>query len=74
MSLRKYWREIYLTVMVSAALAIIVTSAIYLSDVPGLSITAVGVFVAVLGVGLYDQWQDAELAKASVRERIRTRR
>lgn len=70
MSWRKYWREIYLTVMVSAALAIIVAAAFLFSDVTGLGVTAAGVFISVLGVGLYDQWHDAELAKA----RIRTRR
>lgn len=70
MSLRKYWQELYLTAMVSVALAIIIGAALLLSDLTGLIVTAVGVFIAVLGVGFYDQWQDAELAK----ERVRTRR
>lgn len=66
---RRYWRELYLTVMVTIALAIIVASAFFLSDILGLGMTAVGVFVSVLGVGFYDQWQDAELAKARVKNR-----
>jgi NADH:ubiquinone oxidoreductase subunit 3 (subunit A) len=70
MSWRKYWQELYLTAMVSVALAIIIAAAVLLSDLTGLSVTAVGVFIAVLGVGFYDQWQDAELAK----ERVKTRR
>jgi hypothetical protein len=70
MPVRKYWRELYLTLMVSTALAIIIAAAFYFSDITGLSVTAGGVFIAVLGVGFYDQWQAADLAK----ERIRTRR
>jgi hypothetical protein len=69
MSLRKYWRELYLTAMVSIALAIIVASALLLADLLGLGVIATGVFISVLGVGFYDQWQDAELAKARVKSR-----
>lgn len=71
MRIRKYWRELYLTVMVSLALAVISGSALLLRGLPGLGMTAVGVFVSVLGVGLYDQWREAELAKARVKTRRR---
>jgi len=67
---RKYWQEIYLTAMVSIALAIIVAASYFFSELVGLGVIAAGVFVSVLGVGFYDQWHEAELAKA----RIRTRR
>jgi hypothetical protein len=70
MNFRKYWHELYLTAMVLTALVIVIGSAILLHDLPGLGLIAFGVFIAVLGVGLYDQWQDAELAK----QRVRTRR
>jgi hypothetical protein len=69
MRVRKFWRELYLTLMVGAALAIIVSGAILFENLTGLGVTAVGVFVAVLGVGVYDQWQDTELAKIEVKER-----
>lgn len=68
--MQKYWREAYLTVMVSAAIAIIIAATLFLSEDLGLGVIASGVFVSVLGVGFYDQWQDAELAKV----RIKTRR
>lgn len=69
MSLRKYWREMYLTIMVSAAIAIIVAASFFFSEDLGLGVIASGVFVSVLGVGFYDQWQDAELAKVRIRSR-----
>ncbi len=65
----KYRRELFLTVMVGIALTIIIAAAILLRDLTGLSVTAAGVFVAVIGVGLYDQWQDAELAREHVKNR-----
>jgi hypothetical protein len=68
--MRKYWREAYLTLMVSAAIAIIIAATLLFSEDLGLGVIASGVFVSVLGVGFYDQWQDAELAKV----RIKTRR
>jgi len=70
MSWRKYWQEVYLTLMVSAAIAIIVAASFFFAEDLGLGVIAAGVFVSVLGVGFYDQWQDAELAKV----RIKTRR
>lgn len=70
MPLRKYWRELYLTIMMLAAYSVIIGAMLILRDLPGLEMTAGGVFLAVLGVGLYDQWHEAELAKA----RIKTRR
>ena len=70
MSWHKYWREVYLTAMVSVALTIIVAATYFFSSDLGLGVIASGVFVSVLGVGFYDQWQDAALAKA----RIKTRR
>jgi len=69
MRVRKYWRELYLSGMMFVAYAIIIASMIALRDLTSLAVTAAGVFVAVLGVGLYDQWHDAELAKARVRTR-----
>lgn len=71
MRIRKYWHELYLTVMVTLSLSVISASALLLRGLPGLGMTAVGVFVSVLGVGLYDQWRDAELAKARVKTRRR---
>ena len=69
MSMHKFWRELYLTLMVTAALVVILTAVIFFSDLSGLVVTAGGVFIAVLGVGFYDQWHDAELAKARVKTR-----
>jgi len=69
MRLRKYWRELYLTVMMLFAYAIIIGAAVNLTDLPGLSITAVGVFIAVLGVGLYDQWREADPTQARAKNR-----
>lgn len=70
MRMRKYWREIYLTVMVLTALAIILAASVFLAADPALLGIAAGVFVAVLGVGFYDQWHDAE----TVQVRVKTRR
>ena len=69
MQVRKYWHEIILTLSVAAALAIIVAAAALFSSIQGLGVTAFGVFIAVLGVGSYDQWQHAELARARVKNR-----
>jgi hypothetical protein len=69
MNLRKYWRELYLTVMVSTAITIIVAACFFFREDLGLGVIASGVFVSVLGVGLYDQWQDAELAKVQNKSR-----
>ncbi len=59
MGLRKYWRELYLTAMMLVAYAVIIASGLTLRDLPGIVVTAAGVFVAVIGVGMYDQWYDA---------------
>ncbi len=64
MSLRKYWREVYLTAMMAIALTILVASASSLTGLIGLATTAAGVFVGVLGVGMYDSWYES-LAKAT---------
>ncbi len=69
MDLRKYWREVYLTVMIAAALAVIAAAAYFFSNVQGLGITAVGVFIAVLGVGLYDEWHGAERVRVENKRR-----
>lgn len=66
----KYRHELYLTVMVSISLIIIVASAYFFQSDTGLVAIAAGVFVSVLGVGFYDQWQHAE----TVRVQNRTRR
>ncbi len=69
MFLRKFWREVYLTLMVIVALVVIVSAALSFPNLTGLGVIAVGVFISVLGVGMYDQWHDAELGKARVRSR-----
>lgn len=74
MQVRKYWQELYLTVTVGIALALIIASALGFRELTGLGVIAVGVFIAVLGVGVYDQWQDRELAKIAVKERSSRRR
>ncbi|MBI4674222.1 MAG: hypothetical protein HY741_21470 [Chloroflexi bacterium] len=74
MQARKFWRELYLTVTVGIALILIVASALSLRDLVGLGVIAAGVFIAVLGVGMYDQWQDRELAKLPVKARNPRRR
>lgn len=71
MHIKKLWREIYLTLMIGIALAVIFVAATSLKDLPGLGLTAVGVFVAVLGVGLYDQWSDPAFQKINIKERRR---
>ncbi len=65
MSLRKYWREAYLTAMMAIALTILVASATTLTGLIGLATTAAGVFVGVLGIGMYDSWYES-LARAEV--------
>lgn len=64
----KYWRELYLTVMVSISLTIIAASTYFFQSDTGLVAIAAGVFVSVLGVGFYDQWQ-AETARVQTRTR-----
>lgn len=70
MKWNKYRRELFLTAMVAVAITIIVAATYFFSSDLGLGVIASGVFVSVLGVGFYDQWQEAEVAKA----RIKTRR
>ncbi len=62
--MRKYWREAYLSVMMAISLSILVASAINLTGLIGLATTAAGVFVGVLGIGMYDSWYES-LAKAA---------
>ena len=62
--MRKYWREIYLCVMMTISIAILIASALNLVGLIGLATTAGGVFVGVLGIGMYDSWYDA-LAKVN---------
>ncbi len=69
--MRKYWRELYLTAMMAIALTILVASAVTLTGLIGLATTAAGVFVGVLGIGMYDSWYET-LAKAGTR--IKTKR
>ncbi|MGB8646237.1 MAG: hypothetical protein WCF84_13445 [Anaerolineae bacterium] len=68
--MQKYWREVYLSVMMVISLSILVASAVSLSDLAGLSTAAVGVFVGVLGVGMYDSWYES-LAKANNKIKIK---
>ncbi len=69
--MRKYWRELYLTAVMAIALTILVASAVTLTGLIGLATTAAGVFVGVLGIGMYDSWYET-LAKTSAR--IKTKR
>ncbi len=64
--MRKYWREIYLTTMMAISLAILIASAVNLTGLIGLATTAAGVFVGVLGIGMYDSWYES-LAKVNTR-------
>lgn len=73
MSLHKYRREIYLGAMMAISLSILIASAVSLQGLMGLVTTAAGVFVGVLGVGIYDSWYD-QLAKAEPKSRLRNRR
>lgn len=57
--MRKYWREIYLSVMMTISIAILIASALNLVGLIGLATTAAGVFVGVLGIGMYDSWYDS---------------
>ncbi len=68
--MRKYWREAYLTVMMAISLSILVASAVNLTGLIGLATTAAGVFVGVLGIGMYDSWYES-LAKASTKINIK---
>jgi hypothetical protein len=70
MFLRKHWRELYLTISVSLSIAITIAATLFLSDLLSLGVIAAGVFISVLGVGFYDQAQQAELEQV----RIKTRR
>jgi hypothetical protein len=62
--MRKYWREAYLTAMMGISITILVASAVSLTGLVGLATTAGGVFVGVLGVGMYDSWYES-LAKTA---------
>ncbi len=68
--MRKYWREAYLSVMMAVSLSILVASAVNLTGLIGLATTAAGVFVGVLGIGMYDSWYES-LAKASSKIKIK---
>ncbi len=68
--MRKYWREAYLTVMMAVSLSILIASAVNLTGLIGLATTAAGVFVGVLGIGMYDSWYES-LAKAGSKIKIK---
>ncbi len=68
--MRKYWREAYLTTMMAISLAILIASAVNLTGLIGLATTAAGVFVGVLGIGMYDSWYES-LAKANDKIKIK---
>lgn len=70
MTLRKYWREAYLTAMMAISLTVLVASATSLTGLIGLATTAAGVFVGVLGIGMYDSWYDS-LAKAEIKTKAK---
>ncbi len=71
--MRKYWRETYLVVMMTISLAILVASAVNLTGLIGLATTAAGVFIGVLGIGMYDSWYES-LAKANASSKIKIKR
>jgi hypothetical protein len=73
MGLRKYWREAYLGAMMVISLSILIASAMSLQGLIGLATTATGVFVGVLGIGIYDTWYD-QLAKAKSKSKLKAKR
>jgi hypothetical protein len=73
MGLRKYWREAYLGAMMVISLSILIASAMSLQGLIGLATTATGVFVGVLGIGIYDTWYD-QLAKAESKSKLKAKR
>ena len=68
--MRKYWREAYLTAMMSVSLTVLAVSAVSLTGLVGLATTAAGVFIGVLGIGMYDSWYEA-LAKTPIKNNSR---
>ncbi len=68
--MRKYWREAYLATMMAISLSILVASAVNLTGLIGLATTAAGVFVGVLGIGMYDSWYES-LEKANSKIKIK---
>ena len=71
--MRKYWREAYLTAMMTVSLIILAISAVSLTGLVGLATTAAGVFIGVLGIGMYDSWYEAA-AKAPIKSTPRSKR
>ncbi len=71
--MRKYWREAYLVAMMAIALTILVASAVTLTGLVGLATTAGGVFVGVLGIGMYDSWYES-LAKSAIEGDVKAKR
>jgi hypothetical protein len=69
MQVRKLWREIYLGLMMACAYATIGIAAVAFRDLEGLVLTAIGVFIAVLGTGLYDEWTDRKPTKPDLKIR-----
>jgi hypothetical protein len=73
MSLHKYRRELYLGAMMVISLSIVIASAVSLQGLMGLATTAAGVFVGVVGIGMYDTWYD-QLAKAEPKSKLKSKR
>ena len=71
--MRKYWRETYLCGMMAGSITILAVSALTLAGLTGLATTAAGVFVGVLGVGMYDSCYEA-LAQVTAKSDSRSKR
>jgi hypothetical protein len=73
MRLRTYWREAFLTAVMGVSVSILLVSAVSLQGLSGLVTIAVGVFIGVLGIGIYDTWYD-QLAKAKPKSKLKAKR
>lgn len=70
MHLRAYWREAFLASVMLVSIAILLISAFTLQGLTGLVTIAAGVFVGVLGIGLYDTWYE-QLAKTASKSKAK---
>jgi hypothetical protein len=73
MRLRVYWREAFLIAVMAVSISILLLSAVILQSLAGLVTIGVGVFIGVLGIGVYDAWYD-RLAKANTKSKIKAKR
>lgn len=73
MHLRAYWREAFLASVMAVSISILLISAFTLQGLTGLVTIAAGVFVGVLGIGMYDTWYD-QIAKTATKAKIKAKR